>query len=295
MTTPRFTVGFLRGQCKTLEREVESQRLVTDEALAAVRPGGAKNPSKQVWGWVKYYGELCAFHERGVQHESGGTNAERTALAALARAPIVLTGLRPQADGSPTQWTVHPKGYMAHEYVHEKDLLLATLNGWTHRLHTSGLDNQHELAERVATERAYTQGLLAWIATTPGAYLPFDPHVTRDPDVPAEYRDLDEFDLLRIQQAWAKVNAGRGAALSELIAPPKDDGNPGHRGWSIFFSTLGTRMNTPVAQLMRDYTIPELLAQSYLAAGAEREAMDAARSRSEADRDDAGDDDGVDP
>jgi len=275
---------------------VASQRLVTDAVLAAARPGAADNPTHGVWGWVRYYGTLCAFLERGELQVTGGREqAERTALAALARTPIPVEGIR--TGGEIVTWQVHPKGLAAHEYIHEQDLLLAWLNGWTHRLHGEGpdsrIDARHALAERVAVERSQVMARLCWIATTPGPYLPFEPFETPQPVVPEAYRALDEFDVLRLIQAFARVNAGRGAALAELIAPPKDDGTPGHRGWSILYATLGQKLGVPVASLLRDYTLPELIAQAYLAAGAEREAFEAAQARHDATRGDDADDEGA--
>lgn len=284
----RFSLRGLKEQCKYLEDAVRSERIVPDEALAVGRPGASKNPGKGTSAWVKWYGTLRAFHDRGAQRVAGGSDtADAMARAALGRKPVTVEGA-PGEDGAPRRWHVHPKGYDAHEYIHERDLLLAWLNGWSHRLHGSALDARHELAAQVALERAYQNALLCWIVTTPGAWLPFDPFVDPRPEVPAEYRTLDELELLRIIQAFVHVNAGRGAALTQVIAPPKETGAPGHRGWSIFYATLGTELQVPPATLMRDYTLPELIAQRYLSAGAEREAYEQAKRTHDAG--DTGDD-----
>lgn len=279
MTPPRFSLRFLRAQCTALEEAVQSQRLVSDEALAASRPGTKGNPSHGVWGWVRFYGSLSAFLERAQQDGVSGTeDAEAVAVAAMARVPVKVEGLLRDEAGEPVIWHVHPKGYLALEYFHAKDLLLAWLNMWSHRLLAASTDNAMELLERVALERGYQNALLCWCATTPGPWLPFEPTMDSRPPLPELMHRLDPLDILRIQQANARVNASRGAAISRIIAPPKDDAPKSH-GWSVFYASMGQKLQVPVGTLMRDYTLVELLVQSGLAGGAEREAYEAAKAK----------------
>lgn len=281
MTGARFSLRDLRGQCKYLEDAVRSERVVDDDTLAAGRPGARGNPRRDLWGWVKWYGTLRAYLDRTAQRGAPDVAAERMAAAALARKPLVVEGA-PGPDGQPRRFAVHPKGYAAHEVIHEHDLVLAWLNGQSYRLHGSSLDQRFDLARQVAVERAYQVALLCWIATHPGAWLPYDPFAAPRPEVPAEYFTLEELEILRIQQAFVHVNVGRGAALQQLVAPPKEDGTPGHRSWAVFHASMGQQLGVPVESLMRDRTVAELIAQAYLAAGAEREAIEAHRRRHEA-------------
>lgn len=279
----RFTRAALREECKTLESAVRSQRLVPDEALAAVRPGGDQNRSKNpTMALVRWFGWLQVFLDRG---ERAGTDAaadpEAIVAAALARRPIRVEGLLPRPAGDRPVWEVHPKGYFACEWLHTKDLLLAWLNGWSHRLITSTSDNAMELLERVALERAYQHGLCCWAVTHPGPWLPFDPSVDPHPEIPDVFRELDPLDVIRIQQAAAQVNASRGGAITRIFAPPTDDGGARGHSWSVFYASLGQKLGVPVGTLMKDYTLVELLVQSGLAAGAEREAYDRAKAQAE--------------
>lgn len=284
VTARRFTRAALREECTTLESAVRSQRLVPDEALAAVRPGGDQNRSKNpTMALVRWFGWLQVLLDRGERAGVESTlDPEAIVAAALARRPVRVEGVLPRPDGGRPVWDVHPKGYLACEWLHAKELLFAFLNYWSHRLVSSPADNAMELLERVALERGYQNALCCWAATHPGPWLPFEPSIDPHPELPALFHELDPLDVLRIQQAAATVNASRGGAMAQIFTPPKDEGSPRPHSWSVFYASLGQKLSVPVGTLMRDYTLVELLVQTGLAAGAEREAYAHARAQAEA-------------
>lgn len=259
-------------------------RGVAEAELAAIRPGGANNPARDVWAWLRYYGRLMAL--RALQEREGAaaspTSSEAAAdtviLEALAGAakPVTLSA----RDSQGVELAAYPKSAFALLQCHTRNLAIARLLEYADRLGKSDDPEAHELVERSLAEVVHQHRILAWIACTPGPGLPF-PELTRDPELPAPFADLAPHDVLTICRAFDDANWARLRALEGLITPdPENEDTPRRRpSWSQFFGAMASSEGRASEQVLRDRALVGLLATTQLAASSQREAMAAAKEK----------------
>lgn len=268
-----------------MERVVAGCGAASEQELRDYRPGGAENRDRGTWGWVNWKMHLGRFNARADgagDARRGGGDPEAAVLRSLRREPALIEPVFPAAPGMPSPLAIHPKGLDALLWFHARGVLLGEL------AHAHAQLDAHRTPEALAgqieavlLEISYQERLLVWGTTHPGPWLPFDPHTTPAPPVPAWTLALDAFDILRVVRRHHDVNGGRLVALQELVRPPRhrDDGSP--FAWSVFASTVADQLHEPVSLVMRDRTLEELFAQAALANDAKRRAYEHAREQVE--------------
>jgi len=303
-----ITIRRLRSACAPFEAAIQAERRASAAELEQLRRG------RDADAWLRYYGTLRAVHA-GVPVAAfleDDRSSSFTTTATTTRAPdaesaadaAVLPALADQpeyvrvgAGESATTHVVYPKSGWALMQVHAHDLLLGQLvDALQHirRLDPLGAVEAHtdtpELLDTVAeltSAIAYHQGILAWIALTPGCGLPFgDADVT--PEVPAEVRALDPLALMLVNRAFVRVNWVRLRSLEPLIYPTEegdDEANARRRlTWSTFYGSLAVELDRPVTELLRNQTLASLVASTRLAASEQRRATAEAKARAKAQR-----------
>lgn len=291
-----FNPGELEARCRDLALALESGGHATVAELEAVTPGGAQNPDRGWWGWVRYFARLQVFHDR-----QEGRAALPDAIADDTRASAALLGTpkrvrligRPSSQPAeeaaleapePREVWVYPKSYLALVECHVRGVRL----GWlAERIYALGEPTEVgdvELLDRALKELTYQQRILAWIATTPGPGLPFPEYGTAPPVPPAAFDDWDGWDHLAVLQGFQSVNSLKQPALDRMMhGIPKEDGGGALNGWSVFFGSLANESGDDVIRIMRDRPLVSLMAGVRLAGGARAAAMDSARTRRDED------------
>jgi len=251
------------------ERHLLARKLASREELALTRP---RTRSAPLEAWILHYakvGQLLGREDRAalsLEHQE----ADALIVAALTSEPVPVA--LPPVAGEPREVAVHPKSYATLLYFfHVRDWLQTNLTVRYRALREAGSPVDADLLVRVAGELAYQQGLLAWAACTPGPGLPdalagqWHPKADR-PAVPEPFASLQASDLLRIHEAFLRVNAGQLQALDRLVDLGDQDAAAARPSWSIFFGKLGMKLKTPPERLMRDVALASLLATVKLAA-----------------------------
>ncbi len=281
----KFRFADLREKCKILASVVDTSGVATEAEVRAVRPGSPENPDRGVWGWVHYHANLVAFNARTETRSAAGgalgEDPEQLILKAQRRVPEVMEPVAAGTHGVPDRLVVPPKGLDALFWFHEKDILAARLVDALETLRARQDHVDPELEERVSTELAYENQLLAWASCAEGPWLPFDPYRDSRPELPAWVRALDPRDLVAVNRLFHEVNGGRMRALVAFMPGkrPDGDGDAPRASWSVFASSVAMEMSVPVSTLLRDWTLGEVLAQVHVAATAKQDAMDRARER----------------
>lgn len=287
------SVADLRAECEALVPTVRHDAGVSDEQIAAWRPGGPENrdspgrPASDARCWLRFYRwlhrALAVAHAR--QPTPGGegalAEAEGAAMLALAEVPEVVE------LGTPLEWegetiervAVHPKGLRAAITMHALDLRISAF-AYHRDAHRESADPDGQAVVALALEGiAEATALLVWAACHPGPWLPWDPVSEPDPTPPGWVAGLSVLDTYRIASAMQKVMAQRLLLLEPLMAPDPQDGTPRRRlSWSAFAAEAAKELGISDRDLHYARSLPQIVASRRLVASAEREAYQAAEA-----------------
>lgn len=274
----------IRQRCRAYREVLEaSPELCTPEELNDYWPGGRENqlPSPGCWVYCFgiYLGMLRGLKDDGLSEEREAA-AHAAAMAAFREKPVVVELVAMTNEGRPTAVTVYPKSYDAIAYVEELDgdahWLLDKIKQFEQRW--SAQDQLHRReALRQVTEIQLRQ---CWIATTPGAGMPFVPGDT-DPTLPAHCREWATIDLVNILKGYTEVNRTRIELMTSYLRPR------GGQGKALSFAVLGVAATKAAGggsaeDLFRRRSFGGWFAQAVLTWEAEREAQEEGERRQRA-------------
>lgn len=276
----REAVYRLKERAKTMKIAVEAEGNATEDEIAAHSPGGAENPDKGLWGWIRFSDFLLL---RNAGAGSGGVAADigeeidRNFLVAFAKTP------QPVVLSSKQVVHVYPKSLGALLDLHSRDLIIAWLLRRIAEMADAPGDTPDNLQHSTAAwEKLELQlQISAWILVTPGPGFPFDREAPERPVIPEEISGLQPEDLQLILAAHHRVNNTQLRQIDALF-DLENNGKETHRPFrfSVFVATVADKLHVPAGQLMWDWTYAELLAQSAIAAGAHRQAYQDAEAES---------------
>lgn len=278
-TREEFSAARLRERCAHLREHLLRAKLVTEAEVDAFRPGGDENPHAGREGWIWYWAQLIRFTDRVGQPEKVAAaerdEARREALRGLREAPVAVELVAVDESGAPRTLSVYPKSFDALCLVDELDLGIRWLVSLAERL--EGSTNAEAVLRRQECLRAASElhQVIAWIACTPGAGLPFDPTLPH-PAAPAPFNTLDAFDLLALIGAYHRVNRTRFQAVARLLRRGGDEGDAA--SWETLATAVAADQRCPVEYLLRDRSLVAWLSQAALT----WDGQAAARDRAEA-------------
>lgn len=254
----------LMERCATLEHHVRDRTLASDDELAEYRPEAGRRAPIDAWQF--FYANLVRFCGRLETKEYSGAEADATILDALRAIPEELTLSAGQ------QVRVYAKSFETLLHLHARDRVAGWLAVRYAVLRESDAADDVDLLERVAQEIAAQTQMIAWGVITEGPHLPYptdnppDSAGTPAPavDIPEFVRALEPFDVLRIHQAFVRVNSGRLEALERLLTPPQTGNGKLRPSWSLFLGSMALKMRVDVRELARNVPLVSLLATSRL-------------------------------
>lgn len=276
MSARSVPLKLLRDQCQLLADAVRQAGLATPEQLRAWQPGGGENPATGAEGWLRTFALLHRAHAK-LSHKTSPEAAaadEMAVLGALAGREEVVRLLTP-VEGV-EQVAVHPKSFDALLRINAVDHLLEEMVAKRAVLLRSTLPEDQALRARVDDElRHQLCRLVAWI-THPKPGLPDDP--TPAPWILA----LDVLDLHRLIRAHQVVNGLRLRALAGLTTPSTEPGGTKRPSFAVFLAAVASEQGIPPHQMLRDWSLAEVLTGARLAGQARKDAHEAAQARREA-------------
>lgn len=277
----RFTRKSLGEKCRVLEGHVRHREYATDEELLAYRPGGPENPGRGTNAWVFWYAQLVRFCGREEVTEQEHESADAAVLDAYRNQPESVELVSLDDSGKRRVLTIHPKGLGALMECHERDWMLGWLATKLAVLRESDRPEHLELIGRTLQEIGRQYAMLAWIASHPGAGIPYPVGLaagasTDIPEPPEWLLQLEPIDYSNIAHAFSVVNAQRLKALDALTAADAGARDGDRPSWSVFVGSLAIQMKTSPRQLMWDTSLAELLAAIRSHSHAEKEAREKA-------------------
>jgi hypothetical protein len=269
-------VEWLKERCSRLRDSLPATGVVTDAEIAAVWPGGAENPKRNLEAWIRCSEQLHGFagriRNKLDDREVSVAERRRAVIEALADKPEGV----PLFDG--TRLTVYPKSYVALEAIQERSTQIAALIDGHKLLQeykpetSADVDAMRELAPRIWSELGYLQRVIAWIATTEGPGLPFSESDTA-PEPPEQFALLHPADLYAIAEAFQRVNVKR------LLAIDSTRSNDTRPDWSVFIANLADGLNKPTPYVMRDVSLASAIAGAAERARGQEQALVAAERK----------------
>jgi hypothetical protein len=273
----------LKAECSIMERSVLQGNAAAKDELVAHRPGGAANGDRTVRGWLRYFAVLHRRHAM-LMEQPLAADADQLLLSALRSEPqrVLLVTQAPDDSGAPATLAVYPKSFEALVEIQKHDALLEWVSlryMYLHEHQRAHTDADYlAFSQRALDEMTYQYQLLAWIVTTPGPGLPFDPLGGEIPEIPAHIRRLDVLDLLALLRAHATVNAVRLRVLRSLMAADTPGTTERQRPtWAMFFANAAVDLKTSTRALMRDHSLAEVLAMLQLHHVSSRDAIEDAK------------------
>jgi hypothetical protein len=267
------TIASLRARCIRLRDGLRDGETATQEELDEIWPGGPDNPGHDLQAWIRCSEQLHAICGRiALKLERGTENeAERRAAqeAALLDTPETVTLAGLDEDGEPQHLIVYPKGGLALTEIQKRSITLAAMADDLALLEQHGTADDVEIIVRVHEEQFYLLRVIAWIATSRGAGIPYEEGDLR-PTVPQLYSDLHPADLYLIAAAFQRVNVKR---LLLLDRTKRSDTRP---TWPMLWASLASELNKTVPEIMRDYSLASLLSQASERARGQEQAREAA-------------------
>lgn len=269
-----ISVAELKAECVTLERDVLRRQLASEAELEPHRPGKEKNTARDARGWLNYFRALSRMHARGenASSDEARLRADAQVLAALRDEPIRVDLLQPVtllpiADEEPEppidHLYVYQKSLDALLNAHGLDRQLAWLLMQKERIEEAGargMPRSSELHDKIIAATSYTYGLLAWIMTSPGPEMPYEPGMGKaDPELPDHIKLLHPVDVAQIANAAMKHHA-RLAALQVLLDQRTRAEGGKRPSWSQFIGSMAVELDTDSVQIMKHRSLGSLLA-----------------------------------
>jgi len=264
-----ISVEELQRDCGTLETVVLKHGWATPTELESAKPGGPENKDSGPRGWLRYFGTLHRHHSKGERLGSASSSlsadADATILKVLRSESHPVERILPGPEGRPAYLHIYPKSFRSLIEISKIDYTLAwltsKLGGWTE----SGKSEDVALMNRALDEIRYQYELLAWIMTTKGRGLPYDPDDDRS-EIPDDIAALDVMDMYRVAQAYAIVHVTRLEAIKHLTHDVGHDGKRTRPSWSIFLDLASTSLEVELPRLMNDWDLPMVVAKAQLSA-----------------------------
>lgn len=268
----------LRSECRRLREHLLATGAVPAATLAELEPGGGENPDAGKLGVLKWYGLLNQRMALGrrevVDAERGAATArdEADAIAALVGREELVRLLSPV--GEVTQVGVYPKSLDALLRINAVDALLDEVVTKRATLLRSMDPADRLLLQQVDDEMLYQlQRLVFWI-THP------EPGLPPDGVLPGWVQALDILDLHRLIRAHQVVNGLRLRALAGLTTP-SDDPSAKRPSFAVFVAGVAAEQGIPPHQMLRHWSLAEVLAAARLAGQARKDAHEAGKAREE--------------
>lgn len=257
----RYTLRTLKDRCRLIEAHVRARSLATAVELDAYRPGGEENPEKHGLGpWVFWYGNLCRFNARADNAVAAPVLAESNAVAVLAMADMpVPIALRqdPGWTDKPSTAFVHPKSLHALLHLRAYEDALEHLAFYVNKLSVSREAEAMKLVSRTLEAMSWEYAVMAWILTTPGPGLPFEPNEGM-PEPPATFRKWLPEDFIEVARANLVVNGARLKQTRQLCRAVQE-GEPHRPVFSVLLASLGLEAGMDWRLLTKDRTLVGLL------------------------------------
>jgi len=259
----------LAASCRGLRLHVERSKLATIEELAGFWPDESTAPdSGEPWPWVYAYGQLQRLMGRGAGSAGGddAAGAEQAALAVLQEEPevVVLSG--------GARLRVYPKGIWCITWMDVRDGYLGWLRdrrlAWEAAVAdgSAPADGPVGPAEIVARCRAEEVRQLATMAAQACAR---GPRLRRR--IPAatveRFGSLSPADLLRIHQAYLRVNSLR-LQIARALVEPTSKGATERPSWAVLQARAADRWRSDPRSIGDDRSLAALLLTVELAAPA---------------------------
>lgn len=256
---------FLIERCASLATSVTKAGLVSKETVAEAKPGGTKNPDTSAMGWFAYHTQLIGWRALGPMRPAGTAAKQWDAnlpevYQALTNQPVFITF---EADGE--RRGVYPVGEPAiRQFIH-LDKALTYLAESRMQLDTVEYSDDVRRAIETCDELITTiTGQIAWIATTPGAVLPWPEDGKPDHAPPEWTRRLTSADIIALRLAFIEVNVRRISAVLERMRQLTSSGDSAESiTLSTFLGLVSSDFATNPSYLIKHYTLGELFAQAF--------------------------------
>lgn len=285
-TEGKFRLDVLKNRCQFIEKIARGENLATEEEFLAHRPGGPKNPSKKLWGWITWYHHLGRFMERQQVSTPSEVAADLMMLEALEARPITIPIELPKKGvDEPKKLTIYAKSFHAiTTQIIPRDLLLGAGATWLDTVRRNPTMEKAQWLLDVAEEISYQHRVMVWIMTSEQD-IPFKGEREWKPAVPEWTKDLEPWAILRVIRAHTKVNGYRLMGAEALLDTDKPaDGDSKRASWAKFFASMAMEMKVDPVKLMRNMPLSRVLGLARLSAQAREEAMaDAKRKMEESD------------
>lgn len=270
----------MREACATLETVVLKRQLATGAALDAQRPGGPANPDPGPLGWLRFHGVLHRYHAAQEAEPTPAIDVEAAITRAATQRPETVRLTLLDDDGQPMVVAVYPKSNRALLLLHARDVRYAAACRDYRWLQQDDSPDGRALLGRAAEAMSEQLQQCVWAVTTPGPWLPFDPHATQMAPPPWTAL-LAPVDIIAILLAHRRVNAEQLATLSHLVRglTPADAGaGDGLLGWGAFVLQRADDEGVSPDVIDRDRALTAELAGLYRRA-AQAEQLRAAQRR----------------
>jgi len=251
--------------------------LASAEEIADYQPGGAENADKGPMGVVFCYANMVRMCERlktiPTRSASEREASESEIADALRGTPEAVTLSEPDADGNAITLNVYPKSYDCLDWLSIRDAQLSQLIEWRRLALERCTAVEPDLAEDVSAEIGYQYGLILVVITTEGPWLPWD---MREPpkELPEVFQNINPADILRLHQAFVRVNQVRLAALDALISSGDKEGGGKRPSWLTFFAAQASEHGTEAKFIMRHRDLPSVIATALIAADLRKQASE---------------------
>ncbi len=226
-----LTRAELQTTCELLARACTAAGVVDAEELDARRPAATDD----VHAWLSYHGWLRVRHgdvdPRRAEAGAAEENAAAAFTAALAAEPVPVAL---QLDSLEAPLPVYPAGLRV--AVHPKspyvlrwlDSLDAQMRGAAlaaERCLALDVPSDYHVLALVPLAHAEAVRMWAWILTTPGPDLPFDPDDQATVTPPPWTRALSAADLLALYQAHQQIHQVRQLVIGQAYGA-RERGGP---------------------------------------------------------------------
>lgn len=281
MPAKQFTVAFLKERVAYYRDVFLGDGTATAEELDPYFPGGAENPHTGQDAYILAYGRCLWALGRVIGREQAHEESSRlpehdlTKLKALHSEPESIELTPASADQAPRTVIVYPKSGLGLEHIGAAALIAAHLTDQIATLEEHGDARDLEVIVEARTQAGYFHRLACWIATHPGAGLPY-PRGVKHPELPAEIDALNPIDYYLIAQACTRVNATR---LRALDASQSSKERP---DWPGFYVGAASELKTSVALLWETVPLAEIAATANERARIHEEARERAKRERQA-------------
>lgn len=261
------------AHAKVLEPSVLQQAGVTVMHLDALRPGGRDNPDTTAMGWYRYVLSLTqlkgADNAVPVRSARWDGQAMEDLRASLAEEPVFV---RFECDGITRG--VYPKS----EYAINRIMLIDIALQWLvprviamrgEAAHDITANLRESLERGIEAQRAL-ECEFVWIATHPGADVPWPEDGQWEHAAPEWTRACTTYDFIATRTAYIDVNLLRSNSVAERTHAIAGRGDGDAMSFAQFLGIMSADMNIPPSEIARRWSVNMLYAQSSMRWEAQR-------------------------